>query len=164
MSHVVNNSFVRNQVDFSKIIVQKPDSVYFTESIVIPVGSRMRLINDLTNPIDPDFFKYIGRMRIHDSVSVSIPLSGVVTGRTTPGRFECSGSSGAFRYTLPVQCRVSVQYYDTKGRLLYSFVNSNQNPGRYFLPIPAFSFAHGAYFRVFEAGKFVKKETVLILR
>ena len=359
---ITGYSFVRNQCDITKIINLKPDSIYFTQSLTIPVGSRIKLVNDLVNPIDPDFSKYMGRMRIYDSVSISIPsapgapitlypVSGaVISGTTSPppsiklawnsvstavsysvqvsttpdfssmvkdtagitdtffvltglanstkyywcvnaanaggtsgwsitafftlavatlpdsvilvspvdtakntsegtlfiwrtatpsatrymlqiatdssmghvlvqdstindtlfitasltvnqtywwrvkaqnalgwgpyGRkaeficisagvltehaapisFECRGFSRTVRYSLSEQCRVSVTYYDVKGRPVFSYVNKLQGPGRYSLTFPGFALGHGAYLCVFEAGTFVKKEKVLVLR
>jgi hypothetical protein len=165
-THAVNNSHVASQLDISRITNQKPDSICFAGSIIIPAGSRVKLINDLTDPNDPDYSKYMGRMKIRDIVTVETATlpGGVSAGRTPPSRFECYGSSKTLRYTLPAQCRVSIKYYDIKGRLIYSFVNKYQGPGRYSQSIPVYAIAHGAYLRIFEAGTFVKKETVLILR
>ncbi len=359
---ITGYSFVRKQCDIAKIINLKPDSIYFMQSLTIPVGSRVKLVNDLTNSTDPDFSKYIGRMQIYDSVSISIPSApgapitvfpvsgavisdttspppavklawnsvstavsyhvqvsttpgfssmvkdtagitdtffvltglanntkyywcvnaanaggtsgwsitafftlatatlpdsvipvspvdtvkttsegtlfiwrtatpsatrymlqiatdssmghilvqdstindttflttsltvnqiywwrvkaqnalgwgpfgkkteffcisaGVLTKHAAPVSFEYRGFSRTVRYSLAEQCRVSIIYYDVKGRPVYSYVNKRQGPGRYSLTFPDFALGHGAYLCVFEAGRFVKKEKVLVLR
>jgi YVTN family beta-propeller protein len=75
-----------------------------------------------------------------------------------PRAFSITGSSGMVRYSLPVQCHVNLKYYDLRGRLVASLVNSTQQPGYYALSVRSALPAHGAYIRIFEAGSFIKRE------
>jgi len=169
-THAVDHSSVTGRCDFARIIASKPDSIWFTEGITIPAGTRVRLVNDLTDPADPEYAKYIGRTKIRDSLAVSLSPDAIKNPRSrvganeSPDRFECIGSSRTVRYALPVPCRVSATYYDTRGRLIYSIVNKTQGPGRFVITLPGFSCAQGPLFLVFQAGSFVKKEKVIMLR
>lgn len=67
-------------------------------------------------------------------------------------------SPGIVRYNLPLQCRVSLKYYDLKGRLVATLVNKLQEPGNYILSVKNALPSCGSYVRVFEAGSFIKRE------
>ncbi|MBN2037945.1 MAG: hypothetical protein JW768_14485 [Chitinispirillaceae bacterium] len=93
------------------------------------------------------------------------PPSGVITPkRPEQSSVVCESSSRILRYTLPMQCRVSIDYYDIKGRLVASPVNTVQGPGNYSLVTPVSGMAKGAYVQVFKAGGFVKTERVMAVR
>jgi hypothetical protein len=89
--------------------------------------------------------------------------AGVLPDRIAVRSFVASGSSRALRYALPEPCFVSVRYYDVRGRLVVSLVNSVQNPGYYTLSLPV-NMARGAYIQVFRAGTFIKKNLVAAVR
>jgi YVTN family beta-propeller protein len=74
--------------------------------------------------------------------------------------FTISGSSGIVRYSLPSACHVSLKYYDLRGRLAASLINTIQGPGHYVLSIKNALPSNGLYVRVFEAGSFIKRELV----
>jgi hypothetical protein len=78
--------------------------------------------------------------------------------------FSCNGYGNVLRYALPFQCYVSLKYYDMRGRVVASFVNQTRNAGYYSLPIPISQWARGMYIQVFEAGNFIRKGPVFIMR
>ncbi|MGA2506820.1 MAG: fibronectin type III domain-containing protein [Chitinispirillaceae bacterium] len=81
-----------------------------------------------------------------------------------PRAFSVSNFSHLVRYTLPKTCHVSVRYFNLKGRLIASLVNSVQGPGYYTLPLGRDLFSSGTFIQVFEAGTFVKKNLVAVVR
>jgi YVTN family beta-propeller protein len=81
-----------------------------------------------------------------------------------PHAFSVSNFSQLVRYTLPKTCHVSVRYFNLKGRLIASLVNSIQGPGYYTLPLGRDLFSSGTFIQVFEAGTFVKKNLVAVVR
>ncbi|MGA2506921.1 MAG: hypothetical protein ABSF80_05535 [Chitinispirillaceae bacterium] len=81
-----------------------------------------------------------------------------------PHAFSITGSSGMVRYGLPMQCHVVLKYYDLRGRLIASLVNSTQAPGYYFLSVRNALPSRGSYIRIFEAGSFIKRELVPMVR
>jgi hypothetical protein len=81
-----------------------------------------------------------------------------------PRVFSISGSSGIVRYSLPSACQVSLKYYDLRGRLTASLINTMQGPGYYVLSVKSALPSNGSYIRVFEAGSFVKKSLVAVVR
>jgi hypothetical protein len=78
--------------------------------------------------------------------------------------FGCNGSSKVLQYVIPEQCRVSLKYYDVRGRLVASLVDRVQGPGNYSLTVPVSTWAHGTYVQVFKAGRFITKKMVAIVR
>jgi hypothetical protein len=91
--------------------------------------------------------------------------SGVLPYRSSiPHAFSVSNFSHFVRYTLPKTCHVSVRYFNLKGRLVASLVNSVQGPGYYTLPLGRYLFSCGTFIQVFEAGTFVKKDLVPVVR
>jgi hypothetical protein len=62
--HVSNNKRYRVQTNITDIMNQWPDSLAITENIYVPVGTRVMAVNDLQDPNDPDYPKYMGRMNI----------------------------------------------------------------------------------------------------
>jgi hypothetical protein len=90
--------------------------------------------------------------------------TGVLSSRSSiPHAFSITGFSGMVRYGLPVQCHVSLKYYDLRGRLIASLVNSTQAPGYYALSVRNAIPSNGSYIRIFEAGTFVKRELVTMV-
>jgi hypothetical protein len=55
---------------------------------------------------------------------------------------------------------VGLKYYDLRGRLVATLVNTTQNAGYYVLSIKNALPSRGTYIRVFEAGSFIKRELV----
>jgi YVTN family beta-propeller protein len=105
---------------------------------------------------------YAGNCAVYPVYRMEIPSRISSSGLSVPGAFSFINSSGTVRYSLPLRCRVSLKYYDLRGRLTASLVNSEQGPGYYTVrPGKALS-ANGALIMVFEAGSFVKKELVVM--
>jgi fibro-slime domain-containing protein len=93
----------------------------------------------------------------------------IIPGSVRPNRrevraFEVHYSTNVLRYALPVQCYVSVKYYDVKARIIASFVNKIQSAGYYTLPLPVSSWSKGVYIQVFKAGRFERRETIIKLK
>lgn len=160
----ISGAFVREQADIARIIKLKPDTMcILVTSNTIPAGTHVVLVNDLLNPLDSSYNKYMGRMIIRDSISFA-PSTGVRNGHPAPQAFAFTGTFPVLRYALPEQCRVSAACYDLRGRLVYSYVNKNQGPGSHALSIPAASWPHGAYCMVFKAGNFIRMGKVVVVR
>ncbi len=163
IAHAANNATVNEQVDISPVLGPKPDSMCFTEENTIPAGTKVLLVNDLTDPTDSSYAKHIGRMTIRDSIAFA-PSTIVEYDPVAPLSFACQAAFPVLRYSLPRQCRVSADFYDMKGRLVYSYVNKSQGPGSYALRIPTAPWPHGMYCMVFKAGSFGKREKVAVVR
>jgi hypothetical protein len=96
--------------------------------------------------------------------SFTTTATGVLpTNPSLPRAFSITGSFGTVRYGLPKQCHVSLKYYDLRGRLAASLINSIQGPGDYMLSVKSALPSSGTYIRVFEAGSFIKREIVAMV-
>ena len=84
--------------------------------------------------------------------------------RGIPAAFSITGTSGIVRYALPEQCRVSLKYFDLRGRLVANLVNAVQGAGYYTLSVKNVLPSFGTYIRVFEAGSFIKRDLVPIVK
>jgi hypothetical protein len=62
-SNVYNNKLFRHRLKMDTILNQWPDSMFIMVKINIPVGTRLLAVNDLYAG-DPDWGKYMGRMKI----------------------------------------------------------------------------------------------------
>lgn len=60
------------QADITGVMNLWPVSIYIPVKATIPAGTRIRLVNDLRNPLDPDYNDYMGRMIIYGSYTVNI--------------------------------------------------------------------------------------------
>ena len=78
--------------------------------------------------------------------------------------FSITGFTGTVRYSIPLQCRVCLKYYDIQGRPVASPVDRVQGPGNYSLAVPVSTWAHGTYIQVFKAGSFTRKKMVAVVR
>ena len=94
--------------------------------------------------------------------SFTISITSVLPASFTVKSFACNTSSHAVTYALPRQCFVSIKYYDLRGRLVASLVNSEQTAGYYTVRPGNAIGANGALILVFEAGSFVKREIVVM--
>jgi hypothetical protein len=160
---VANNAVIKGQTDFSGVFRLNPDSLRITGNVGIPAGSHVVLMNDLTDTADPSYFKYMGLMKIRDSL-VFAPSAGVLRERAAPGRFACEALFPVLKYSVPVACRVSAEWLDMRGRLVYSYVNRWAGPGSYAVPVPAASWPGGVYCMVFRAGNFETKGKIVVVR
>jgi hypothetical protein len=107
---------------------------------------------------------YAGNIAVYPVYRMGGIASRVVSsGPSVPSMFSVKSFSGTVRYNLPIQCHVSLKYYDLQGRLLATLVNSVQGPGNYILSVRNALPSHGTYIRVFEAGTFVKREIAAIV-
>ena len=67
------------------------------------------------------------------------------------------------RYSLPRSCRVTLKYFDLRGRCIAALVNEVQGPGHHTQRLGADLASRGAYLMVFEAGTFVKREMTTLV-
>lgn len=86
-----------------------------------------------------------------------------------PKQFELkslgmNGSTHVIRYALPKRCKVNISFYDLRGRLVTSLINQEKAAGYYTIKIPTFQFAKGTYVQVFQAGTFVKRKSISIVK
>ena len=58
------DSTFRQSIDITNVANAYSDSIALEVRVNVPEGTRMRVVNDLEAP-EPDFDKYIGRMKIH---------------------------------------------------------------------------------------------------
>jgi hypothetical protein len=61
--NIVNNAHFKQRADITNLVNQWPDSLRIAVKVVIPAGTRVRAVNDLPST-DPDYGKYMGRMKI----------------------------------------------------------------------------------------------------
>ena len=82
--HVTRDSTFTRPIDITNVVNDYPDSVKVNVSLTIPVNTTLRIENDLTDPTDPRYTKYIGRMIIHGLVDYNLvaPLCWTVADTT----------------------------------------------------------------------------------
>jgi hypothetical protein len=109
--HVINDSLFRKQSDITAIVNTWPDSLRVKVDIEVPVGTRLRAVNDL-QPGDADYAKYIGRMNIKavNTVRMNAVLHWQVDDTT-------SIDLGSGRFEVPQALR----YFNKMDRKLASF-------------------------------------------
>jgi hypothetical protein len=99
--HVSRDSLYSRSIDITDVVNDYPDSVKVNVSLTIPVNTPIKAVNDLTDPRDPSYTKYIGRMVIHGLVDydMTAPLCWAVLDTTIMdlggSRVDMSGGSGA---------------------------------------------------------------------
>jgi hypothetical protein len=94
---------------------------------------------------------------------VNLQVTSVLPKSFEVNSFGLNGSVKVLKYALPQECFVSVKYYDPKGRLIASIINSKQSPGYYSVSLPFSACARGSYIQVFKAGSFLKTERYLLV-
>ncbi len=100
MIHVIRDSLFQRDIDITKIVNNYPDSVKVNVTMVVPVYTKIVAENDLTNPTDPSYSKYIGRMTLNGLVNYNLvaPLCWTVADTTVMdlggARVDMSGASG----------------------------------------------------------------------
>jgi DNA-binding beta-propeller fold protein YncE len=86
------------------------------------------------------------------------------TGKSKTLAFGCAKQGNSICYSLPQECRVTLCYYDIRGRLAATMINKIIPAGEYSLPVDNSFPARGAYVQVFKAGSYVKQECVTLVR
>jgi hypothetical protein len=98
--HVSRDSVYTRPIDITNVVNDYPDSVKVNVSLAIPVGTPIKAVNDLTDPTDPSYPKFIGRMIIHGLVDYNLvaPLCWTVVDTTIldlgGSKVDLSSSSG----------------------------------------------------------------------
>jgi hypothetical protein len=95
--------------------------------------------------------------------AINLQVTSVLPKSFEVNSFGLNGSVKVLKYALPQECFVSVKYYDPKGRLIASIINSKQSPGYYSVSMPIAHLARGSYIQVFKAGSFIKTERYLLV-
>lgn len=70
--HVMRDSTYQRELDISDVVNDYPDSVKVNVSLKIPTFTTIKAVNDLINPKDTAYSKYIGRMIIHGIVNYNM--------------------------------------------------------------------------------------------
>jgi hypothetical protein len=78
--------------------------------------------------------------------------------------FSTNKTARTINYALPKSCFVSVKYYDLRGRVICSFVNKIQPPGYYSLSYRTAALSRKVYIQEFQAGDFIKKEQMMVIK
>lgn len=98
--HVTRDSLFERTVDITNVVNNYPDSVKVNIALTIPVGTQIVAVNDLTNPTDSAYNKYIGRMVLHGNVNYNLvaPLCWTVVDTTIMDlggtKVDLTGGSG----------------------------------------------------------------------
>lgn len=92
-----------------------------------------------------------------------VPTS-IAIGTAAAWSFNAGNNGRMVFYTLPMQCRVRLSYFDLSGKLKAVAVNQQQGAGRYSAKIPFQSLANGIYVQVFHAGNFSRKNIVVVAK
>jgi hypothetical protein len=104
LRHVIRDSLFERTVDITNVVNNYPDSVQVNVSMTIPAGTHTVIENDLIDPTDKTYSKYIGRMIIHGNVNYNLvaPLCWAILDTTTMdlggARVDLSGVGGFFNY------------------------------------------------------------------
>jgi hypothetical protein len=82
--HVTRDKVFTRFIDITNVVNSYPDSVQMKVAAAVPVGTCLKTINDLTDPKDPAYPKYVGRMIIHGIINVKLfaPLCWTVANTT----------------------------------------------------------------------------------
>jgi hypothetical protein len=70
--HVMRDSVYTRPIDITNVVNDYPDSVLVNVSLRIPVNTALKVENDLTDPTDPEYSKFIGRMIIDGLVDYNL--------------------------------------------------------------------------------------------
>jgi len=71
-THVSKDSVYRRSIDITKVVNNYPDSVRIKASTVVPTNTTLLAVNDLTNPLDTDYIRYVGRMIVQALANYSL--------------------------------------------------------------------------------------------
>jgi hypothetical protein len=83
-NHVTRESTYVRSVDITKVVNDYPDSVRINVAATIPINTTLKAVNDLTDPNDPTYTHYVGRMIIHALANYNLmaPLRWTVSDTT----------------------------------------------------------------------------------
>jgi photosystem II stability/assembly factor-like uncharacterized protein len=87
-------------------------------------------------------------------ITVRIATTAVPGSRVMSAAYGAFINNGYIHYSLPRQCLVSLIAYDARGRLIWNYVSSQQQPGSYHVALDSTPLAAGPYFLRFIAGSF----------
>jgi hypothetical protein len=100
LTHVMRDSIYSRRIDITNVVNDYPDSVKVNVTLKIPVNTTLKVVNDLTDPKDPSYTKFIGRMTINGLVDYNMvaPLCWTVVDTTIldlgGAKSDLGGASG----------------------------------------------------------------------
>jgi hypothetical protein len=103
VTHVMRDSVYLRSIDITKVVNDYPDTVKVKVTLTVPKHTPLKAVNDLTDALDPDYPKYIGRMTVHGEVKYDMvaPLSWFVRDTTIMDlggtKVDMGGASGALK-------------------------------------------------------------------
>ena len=138
-------------------------------SINVAVGTNSNSYTTPATTASMDGYTYwcnvtdpCGLVTVTTLATLSInPTSILYQLKQQPEMFSVSNLAGTVRYTLPQQCHVSLKYFDIEGRLAGSYIDKEQSEGIYTMSTPMLQ---GMYIQVFQAGKFMNKQEIALVR
>ncbi len=82
--NVWNDKHFRQSTRIDTLLNKFPDSLHISVRVSVPYGTRVLAVNDLQNPLDTDYGKYMGRMNIKaiTTVRTNIVLDWLVADTT----------------------------------------------------------------------------------
>jgi hypothetical protein len=99
--HVTRDSIYERSIDITQVVNDYPDSVKVRLGLTIPTFTKLKVVNDLKDPTDPNYSHYIGRMMLRGKVGFNLvaPLSWTVVDTTIMdlggNKADLGGASGA---------------------------------------------------------------------
>ena len=103
VTHVMRDSVYMRSIDITQVVNDYPDTVKVKVTLTVPKHTPLKAVNDLTDALDPDYPKYIGRMIVHGEVKYDMvaPLSWFVRDTTIMdlggAKSGMGGASGALK-------------------------------------------------------------------
>lgn len=84
LTHVMRDSLYHRSINITPVVNNYPDSVKVKVALTVPKNTAIKAVNDLTDPTDPAYRKFIGRMVIHGQVDYNLvaPLCWTVADTT----------------------------------------------------------------------------------
>ncbi|KMQ52600.1 hypothetical protein CHISP_0369 [Chitinispirillum alkaliphilum] len=75
LNHVKNDTTFMRGIDITDVVNQFPDSIMAIVRVRVPAGTTIRAINDLIDPLDPDYVSYVGRLTVNANVTYQMNAS-----------------------------------------------------------------------------------------
>ena len=102
--NVRDSMLLNQQADITGLMSLWPDSIYIAVKTTVPVGTRVLMVNELLNPLDPDYRLSMGLMNIKGDYTVNIyELTGVIARdmKKTCNGFDIRYANGTLIFSVP---------------------------------------------------------------
>jgi hypothetical protein len=147
-------------------------SIVFTDSMITDTTKGFKDTTKIYKALSSIIYRW--RVKAHNLIGWGIfserqkigiyrPATAVLPKTFDLKKFSMNNKAGLIHFALPTQCHVSLNYYDFKGRLVASFINTTKDAGYYSLSIPVSLWSRGSYIQVFKAGEIVRKDRITIM-